>query len=146
MQKNCPNCKQSNPSEAMFCRQCASPLGNVQPNQPAYQNQPAQQQWNQPNMGNQPMQNFTQTKPGASGRAMGAAGLAVAGLLCCGIFTGIPAAILGWLEMSAIKEGKAPAEGMMMAQVGLWLGIIGSIVNTIATFFLLLLSSMGGGY
>jgi hypothetical protein len=136
MQKICQNCQQSNVSEAMFCRQCASPLGNFQAKQPNYSNQA---------QNNQQM-NFAPAKQGASGRAMGAAGLAVLGLFCCGLVAGLPAAILGWLEISAIKEGKSSPEGMMMAQIGLWLGIIGSIVTTLLGFFMMILSSAGGGY
>ncbi len=140
--KVCANCNQTNPTDAMFCRQCASPLGGGQAPQPQYAN-PQPQFGNQPNFGNQPMQpNFANTSGGATQRAMAAAGLAVAALLCCGFFTGIPAAILGWLEISAIKEGKASAEGMMMAQVGLWLGIGGTIINAIATLILLVLMSL----
>lgn len=149
MQKICQNCNQPNPQEATYCRQCASPL-NAPSQQQQYNNQPPQfgnQQWNQPNYNNNQVQNFSQNTGGNSTRAMLAAGLAVAGLFCCGIFTGIPAAILGWLEISAIKEGKAPQSGMMMAQVGLWLGIIGSIINTIINFLVLIMMSMsGGGY
>ncbi len=149
MQKICQNCSQSNPQEATYCRQCASPLNAQSQQQQQYNNQPPQfgnqQQWNQPNYGNNQVQNSQQNTEGNSNRAMLAAGLAVAGLFCCGIFTGIPAAILGWLEISAIKEGKAPQSGMMMAQVGLWLGIIGSIINTIINFLVLIMMSMGGG-
>ena len=144
MQKICRNCNQPNPPEAMYCRQCASQLDG-QPQQ-QYTNQPpsGNQQWNQPNFGNQQMQN--QIPAGAnSNRAMISAGLAVLGLLCCGFLTGIPAAILGWLEINAIKEGKAPPSGMMMAQVGLWLGIAGSIINAIINFILFVMLSFGGG-
>lgn len=140
----------------MYCRQCASPLNAAPPNQQQYappqqqfgnQQFGNQQQWQQPNYGNQQMQNLGQpggAGGGASGRAMAAAGLAVAGLLCCGFFTGIPGAILGWLEISAIKEGKSSPAGMTMAQVGLWLGIIGAIINTIANIFILILMRLGG--
>lgn len=150
MQKLCINCNQTNPAEAMFCRHCASPLGAGQPQQQQQMANPQQfgqqqQQWNQPNFGNQ-QQQVARVSGGSSGRAMASAGLAVAALLCCGFFTGIPAAILGWLEISAIKEGKAPADGMMMAQVGLWLGIIGSVINAILNFIALIFLNLGGGY
>ncbi|MCO6510847.1 MAG: hypothetical protein J5I65_08640 [Aridibacter famidurans] len=74
-----------------------------------------------------------------------AVGLVALGLVCCGPFTGIPAAIVGWLEMNAIKEGRAPSEGMWMAQVGLWGGIAVSIIGTIAWFFMMLLSMASSG-
>jgi hypothetical protein len=149
--KICNNCQQTNPLDAAFCRQCASPLGAGQAQQ-QYQNPPPQfgqqQQWNQPNQPNYPVapqNNMNRAAGGASTRAMAAAGLAVAGLFCCGFLTGIPAAIMGWLELNAIKEGKAPVEGQMMAQVGLWLGIAGTIINAVVNFFLLIMMSLGGG-
>jgi hypothetical protein len=150
--KVCLNCNQTNPSEAMFCRQCASPLGAAQPQQQQQYAPPPpqfQQQQYQPNYGNQGIQqNFARPAGGASGRAMAAAGLAVASLICgCGFLSGLPAAILGWLEMSAIKEGKAPVEGMLMAQIGLWGGIIGGVIGTVLNILgLLILMAGGGGY
>lgn len=66
------------------------------------------------------------------------------GLVCCGPFTGVPAAIVGWLEMNAIREGRSPRDGMWMAQVGLWGGIAVSIIGTIAWFFFMLLSMASG--
>ncbi|MEK7724061.1 MAG: hypothetical protein AAB336_06930 [Acidobacteriota bacterium] len=154
--KLCRNCNQTNPSEALFCRQCASPLDSEQqPNQQQYAPPPqqqqfgGQQQWNQPNFGNQGMQqNVASAGGGASSRAMLAAGLAAVSLVCgCGFLTGIPAAILGWLELSAIKEGKASVEGMLMAQIGLWGGIAGGIIGTVLNLIgLLILMAGGGGY
>ena len=130
--------------EATFCRQCASPLGSghsYQPPPPS--NQPPINQPN--NQGGR--QNFASTGGGASQRAMAAAGLAAVALFCCGFLTGIPAAILGWLEIQAIKEGKSPADGMLMAQVGVWLGIAGTIINAVVTVIFLALMSLGGrGY
>lgn len=82
----------------------------------------------------------------ASGRAITAAALAVGGLFCCGALIGIPAAILGWMEMTAIKEGRSSAKGMMFAQIGLWVGIIGSIITTIGGLLMLMMSGGGGGY
>jgi hypothetical protein len=139
--KVCNNCQQQNPVEAAFCRQCASPLGNQSyqaPPPPA--NQPG---WNQPTPRNQ--QNFAMTTGGASQRAMLAAGLAAFGLCCC-FPGGIVAAIVGWLEISAIKEGKSSSEGMMLAQIGMWGGIAGAIINAISYFILTVFGYFGGGY
>lgn len=150
--KVCQNCKQTNPPEAMFCRQCASPLGAAQPNQQQYAPPPQfnqQQQWNQPNYGNQGMQqpqNFVGATGGASSRATTSAILAVVALLCCGFLTGIPAAVMGWLEIQAIKEGKSSPQGMMMAQIGLWLGIAGTIINAVVNFIALILMSAGNRF
>lgn len=143
--KVCSNCNQTNPIEATFCRQCASPLSSGQSSPPPRQNE---QGWNQQNINNQKGQNnFAATGGGVSQRAMTAAGLAAAALLCCGFFTGIPAAILGWLEIQAIKEGKSSPEGMMMAQVGVWLGIAGTIINAVVTVIVLAVMGLGSrGY
>ena len=142
MQKICPNCQQVNPPEAMFCRQCASALGAAQPNAPQYANPPQgqNQQWNQPRAGNQGMQqNFSQTGAGKSNRGMIGLILVIVGLLCCGPFTSLPGAIMGWLELSAIKEGKAPADGTMIAQIALWGGIAVAVLHIVLYFFWVLL-------
>lgn len=155
--KVCQTCNQTNPVEAMYCRQCASPLDASQPRpQQQYANPPQfntspfnqqQQQWNNPPQYVQTPQQFSQATGGASSRATQSAILAVVGLLCCGFITGIPAAIMGWLEIQAIKEGKSSSEGMMMAQVGLWLGIGGTIINAVVGFIgMLILMAGGGGY
>jgi hypothetical protein len=155
MEKYCPNCHRPNTSDAEFCRHCATPLsgasGRPQPenvNQPpqrpnAPQNQPP------PNFGGG-QQNFSN---GANGGESSSKGLisvilvAVGLLLCCGPLTGVPAAILGWMEMTAIKEGRSPKDGMWMAQVGLWGGIVVSILGAVGGFFFLLLSAASGsGY
>lgn len=150
MEKYCQNCNTPNAPEAMFCRRCATPLsGQQQPYQPQQQPPPNQGQYQNQQWGQQgggfapPANNFAQPAAGggsSSSRATTAAILAVCGILCCGLFTGIPAALLGWLEVTAIKEGRAPATGMMMAQVGLWGGIIGTILWIIGYFFMMLMS------
>lgn len=74
--------------------------------------------------------------------------LAIAGFLCCGPILGIPAAILGWMELDAIKNGRAPASGKTMATIGLWGGIVATVLHVlfwVLSFFLGLISG-GGGY
>lgn len=152
MEKNCQNCNRPNSSDAAFCRYCATPFSNsAEANKQANFNQPPppqNQQWNQPqNFGNQHQNPANQSGTGNIQKGMIAVGLVVVGLVCCGPFTGIPAAILGWMEMTAIKEGRSPKDSMWMAQVGLWGGIVVSIIGTIAGFFMLLLSAASGsGY
>ncbi len=55
--------------------------------------------------------------------------LAIVGLLCCGPFTGIPASIVAWLELDAIKNGKSSPDGKMMAQIGFWGGIAVTVIH-----------------
>lgn len=168
MEKVCQNCQQLNPANALFCRSCASPLSagspqqggnqgqfkNPQSNQPQNQqwnqpwnqqpqNQPQNQPWNTPNAGNQMAGNFASTEDKASGRAIGSAVLAVVSLLCCGIFAGIPAILLGWLELTAIKEGRSSSKGLLFAQIGFWGGIAASIITTLIQLVFLLLGGRG---
>lgn len=149
MEKYCSNCNRPNPADAVFCRHCASPLspGGQSPFDQPQQNQQQNQQWNQPPGG--PMQgNFdaSQTNAGASGRAIISLVLAIAGLLFCCFFLGIPGAILGWLEISAIKEGRSSPKGLVMAQIGLWGGIGVSVLSALSYVFYFFLIMMGGGY
>lgn len=69
------------------------------------------------------------TKSGPSQKAVIALILAIVALFCCGPFAGIPAAIVGWLELTAIKEGRSPADGKWMAMVGLWGGIAATLIH-----------------
>ncbi len=57
-----------------------------------------------------------------------ALGLGIASVLCCGLVTGIPAAVLGYLGLQAANEGRATNKGMAIA--GIVLGAL-SIVWTI---------------
>ncbi len=60
-----------------------------------------------------------------------ALGLGVAGFLCCSIFTGIPAIVVGFLGMQAANEGRATNKGMSIA--GIVLGVL-SIVLLIVSY------------
>lgn len=144
MDRYCQNCNTQNSPEAMFCRQCATPLTQGQGGQQA---QFGNQQWTPTGAGGQAAQNIAPTAAGASGRAIAATVLAVCGLvLCCGPFTGIPGAILGWMEMNAIKEGRSSPKGMMMAQIGLWGGIASSVIGGVANVLVFLSMLSGGMY
>jgi hypothetical protein len=140
MNKFCQNCQQSNPPEASFCRNCASPLPGAQPGG----DRQAAQQTNQPNFGGQQApQNFAQpamSSGAASQRAMTACGLAFAGLVCCGPLTSIPAMIVGWMEIAAIKQGQSPPNGMKFAQIGLWGGGIVTLIQGAGFLFWLIFS------
>ena len=57
--------------------------------------------------------------------------LGVAGFLCCSIFTGIPAIVMGFLGMQAANEGRATNKGMSIA--GIALGVL-SIVLLIVSY------------
>lgn len=140
MNKSCHKCNQQNPPEAAFCLNCASPLLQGQVNQ----------QWNQPNFGApQAGQNFSQPSPpsgGASQRAIVALVLVILGLVCCGPLTSLPAIIIGWMEMDAIKKGQSPQGGMWMASFGLWGGIIITVLQGGAFLLWLLLAAASNPY
>lgn len=132
MNKYCQNCQQANPPDAMFCRNCAATLPVGQANQAHYQ----------PNLGER---NFAQTPAnsgGASQRATVALILAIAGFVCCFPLASIAAAIVGWLEITAIKQGQASPAGMNFAQIGLWGGIIITVLQIGAFIFWVLFSMM----
>lgn len=117
MTKACPKCNQMNPAEAAFCLNCASPIavaGGPIGAPPQYGNAPP-------------------VFPGAQQSQKGLVSLilAIVALICCGPFAGIPAAILGWMELDAIKSGRAPADNKWMALVGLWGGIASTILHII---------------
>ena len=152
MSKQCQNCRQQNPPDAAFCLNCASPLNQAQvssqqTNQQAnQQNQQPNQQWNQPNFGAQQAgQNFAPpTQPAnagaASQRATTALILAISGIFCCGPLTSIPAIIVGWMEVSAIKQGQSPQAGMKFAQIGIWGGVAGIILQIVGFIFWIIIS------
>ena len=157
MTRSCPNCNQTNPPDAAFCLNCATPLGPTFGGGSTYQQQsppyvggqaphvggPAQPYVGGQNFGAQP----SGSAGSASGRAIGSAILASATLiLCCGPFTGIPAAILGWLELEAIKKGQAAEAGRLWAQIGLWGGIAATLISSVIVLLFLLVSAVPYGY
>jgi hypothetical protein len=71
--------------------------------------------------------------------------LGIMSVFCCGPFTGIPAAILGKMEMDAIKQGRSPESNMGMAKAGFWIGIVGTalfILGIVISIFFGLLGSL----
>jgi hypothetical protein len=70
----------------------------------------------------------------ASTRSIVAMVLSILGIVGCGPLTAVPGLILGWLELRAIREGRAPQSGLGFAKVGFYLGAI----LTVLTFLFLL--------
>ncbi len=143
MDKYCQNCHQANPADASFCRNCSAVLPSNQSG-----GQQGNQQFHPPNVGNQANfgnQPVSMATPTASTRAIVALVLAIASLFCCGI-PAIPAAIVGWMEINAIKRGESPQAGMTMAQVGLWGGIVMTILSVIGGFIWLLMMASADPY
>lgn len=140
MQKICPSCGEINLEVASFCRNCATPLGPGSAQAPSQQARPMQtpvQPFGGPMTATQP------TETASSNRPLIALCLAIAGLVCCGFFTSIPGSILGWLEMSAIKQGRAPASGMTMSQIAFYGGIVVTVLAFIGLGIALLMALAG---
>ena len=64
------------------------------------------------------------SKNQTSTRAIATLILGILSISCLGIFSAIPAIILGLQELKAIKTGAAPAAGDLIAKIGLVLGVI----------------------
>lgn len=141
MTKPCTQCNQPNPADAMYCLNCASPLRqNAAP--PVIGNANPGQQWTGGGQGGVMSAPVRQAGGDFGQKAVAALILAVAALFCCGPITGVPAAIVGWMELDAIKNGRSPAGGRWMALVGLWGGIAMSILHVVGYIFWILLSAM----
>ena len=55
--------------------------------------------------------------------------LGIASMICCSVFTGIPAMIVGYLGMQAANEGRATNKGLSIAGIILGgLSILGLII------------------
>ena len=84
----------------------------------------------------------------ASGRAIATLILGILSLLCTGFLTGIPAIILGNMELKDIKAGKSSKQSEGIARVGFILGIIGTaltcIITLIIALFFFLAVTFGG--
>jgi uncharacterized membrane protein YjgN (DUF898 family) len=133
-ENRCSQCGATNAAGAKFCGSC----GAVIP-PPAYNPPPPPSNYIGPNP--QPVP----PPAGSNSKAVIALVLGIASVFCCGIFTGIPAAILGKMEMDAIKQGRSPESNMGMAKAGFWIGIVGSvlfILGIVLTLFFGLLSSL----
>lgn len=71
-----------------------------------------------------------------------ALGLGLAGFLVCGLFTGIPAIVVGAKGMRAEKAGTANNRGMSLG--GLVLGIIATVLSLVGLVVLVVLLAGGG--
>lgn len=79
----------------------------------------------------------------ASGRAVTTLILGILSVICSGFVAGIPAIVLGSMELKAIKAGRAPAAGESAAKVGLVLGIVGTAFTCLALLGIVLMIVLG---
>jgi hypothetical protein len=128
----CPQCGATNAAQAKFCGSCGAALSPPAP-------KPPPPPPNAAGSGTQP------APPASSPKAVIALVLGIMSVFCCGPFTGVPAAILGKMEMDAIKQGRSPESNLGMAKAGFWIGIIGTalfILGIVLAIFFGLLSSI----
>jgi heme/copper-type cytochrome/quinol oxidase subunit 4 len=77
----------------------------------------------------------------ASGNSIAALVLGILAFVGCGVFTAIPAWIVGSGEVKKIDAGQSPAAGRTFAQIGMILGIVGTVLGVIGLIWLF---AMGG--
>ncbi len=97
-----------------------------------------------------PVENYQGTQQSPQGpanqagsKAMIALILGILSLVCMGFLTGIPAIIIGKMELKDIKEGKSPKEGEGIAKVGFILGIVGTVLTCLVALLTLSLFFFG---
>ncbi len=130
-ENRCNQCGASNAPQAKFCGSCGATLaGSYNQPQP-----PPPPNYIGPQPGPIPPQ---PSSGGSSNKAMFSLILGILSFICCGPFSGIPGAILGKMEMDAIKQGRAPESNMGMAKAGFWISIIGSALYVLGFILALL--------
>ncbi len=77
---------------------------------------------------------------GATGKAIVILVLGIFGIVCCPVTAPI-AWVLGQSELAAVRRGAAPAANEALAQIGMVLGILGTVLFV---FFLLWIFAFGG--
>lgn len=110
----CLRCGSNNINRAQFCAACGSPLD-----------------WGQ-QVGPTP-------PPVGNGRAIIALVLGIAGFLFCG-FPAIPGAVLAWMEMQAVREGRAPQANGGMAKIAFWINVAALVLTVVAVLLMGLFS------
>jgi hypothetical protein len=65
-------------------------------------------------------------------RALVSLVLGILSLVCCGLFSGLPAVFLGRSELKAIDQGRAPESNRNLAKLGFILGLVGTILSLAA--------------
>jgi len=114
----CGKCGTSNAPQAKFCGSCGASLIP-----PAYTPPPPAPDY----MGPEPQ---PAPAPGGSNtKAIVSLVLGIMSVFCCGFLSGIPGAIVGKMEMDAVKQGRSPESNMGMAKAGFWISIAGSVLS-----------------
>jgi Domain of unknown function (DUF4190) len=67
----------------------------------------------------------------------------IVSLVCCGIFTGIPAIVMGSRALREIRADRSRYAGEGLAQAGLWTGVAGTALSVLGV--LLFVGVLAGG-
>ena len=70
--------------------------------------------------------------------------LGILSIVLCGIFTGIPAMIMGRRALREIRASRGAMGGEGLAQGGFWTGLIGTVWTALVTVFVLAVFAFGG--
>ena len=92
-----------------------------------------------------------QNQPAAPGQGANTSGpkaitaliLGILSVLCMGFMAGIPAIIIGQMELKDIKAGKSPASGENIAKIGYILGIVGTVLSCLAMLAMAAITAFG---
>jgi hypothetical protein len=115
----CPRCGNQNIPESRFCNKCGNPLvadaavTAIPPSQ------------------------------SAGSKAIIALILGIFSIFMLGFLAGIPAMILAKHEEDEIRRGRSPVAGEMLAKLGFWLGLIGTVLSGLTLLFVLFIIFFG---
>jgi hypothetical protein len=90
-----------------------------------------------------PQGGFQMQQDKASSAAVWALVLGIASWVLCGIIAAIPAWIVGRKELNKINSGQSSQAGKSIATVGMWLGIVQTILGILAIIVVLILLGFG---
>jgi hypothetical protein len=161
MSQTCPNCQNPNPAHAQFCHSCGTRFSVALGSVPQPVAMPPAQVFagvgavpappgpfiGQPHTAPKAFaSHLPHTAPaGPSKLAITSLVLAILSLFCFGFLTGVPAAIVGWMELAAIQQGRSDRSGAWMAHVGLWGGIVMSVLSLLGLVLMIILSAASAG-
>ena len=91
----------------------------------------------------QPPYGYNQPSQGTSTNAILALVFGILSYIACGLFSAIPAWIIGKNEIANISRGESSESNKTMATIGMWLGIVNVILCAIAIIVLLILLILG---
>ena len=86
---------------------------------------------------------FNAPQEKASSAAVWALVLGIASWVLCGFLASVPAWIVGRIEINKINSGRSSQAGKSMATIGMWLGIVQTILGILIIFGLIVLLSLG---